>query len=85
MSHTGNGNFVPEPTVGKQLLKRLGELRLRQISRDRDHHGSFGGYKKSTCAGVPTGVYSPVNVNAPVCLFTRKQATASARWLHEYK
>src|ERR1022692_4304109 len=33
--------------------------------------------RKIMIAGVPTGVYCPVNVRAPVFRFTRKQAMAS--------
>ena len=35
--------------------------------------------RNNTIAGVPTGVYWPVKLKAPVCRFTRKQATASLR------
>jgi len=39
----------------------------------------FARSRKTMMEGLPTGVYWPVKVNAPVCRFTRKQATASAR------
>ncbi len=40
-------------------------------------------YRNRIIAGVPTAVYCPVTVSAPVWRVTRKQATASLLWLHE--
>ena len=40
--------------------------------------------KNTICDGVPTGVYCPVCVSAPVFRFTRIVTIASARWLQQY-
>ena len=36
-------------------------------------------------AGVPTGVYRPVNVRRPVWRLTLKVVMASLLWLHAYR
>jgi hypothetical protein len=41
-------------------------------------------HEKGQAGRVPTGVYWPVWMSAPVLQFTWKGTTASARWLHEY-